>query len=232
MHDALGRFATRFPQRLPDDVCGELVGFAEAGLAELTGSPRVAAFWAPRFARFAAWFAETEPDRRDGVRQILAEVEGALVLAGTAGPFTLTARADRIDVGKGGLVITDYKTGGNIKDAGRAAPRRARRRSCRWRRRSRRRAASPGCPAPRWRRCATSRARAASRLGRNAPLKNGDVAQLARAAQQGLEQLIAAFDKEATPYRALRRARFTYRYDDYAHLARVAEWSAETDEEA
>ena len=116
VHDALGRFATRFPQQLPDDVCAELVAFAEAGLAELTGSPRVAAFWAPRFARFAAWFAETEPGRREGVDRILAEVEGAIVLAGAAGPFTLTARADRIDVGKAGLVITDYKTGGNIKD--------------------------------------------------------------------------------------------------------------------
>jgi len=39
VHDALGRFAVRFPQRLPNDVYTELVGFAEAGLAELTGSP-------------------------------------------------------------------------------------------------------------------------------------------------------------------------------------------------
>jgi ATP-dependent helicase/nuclease subunit B len=43
--------------------------------------------------------------------------------------------------------------------------------------------------------------------------------------------LIAAFDRDATPYKAIRRARFQYKYDDYAHLARVAEWSAETDEE-
>ena len=32
----------------------------------------------------------------------------------------------------------------------------------------------------------------------------------------------------ATAVKALRRARFNYDYDDYAHLARVAEWSAET----
>ena len=65
-------------------------------------------------------------------------------------------------------------------------------------------------------------------------LKINDVASLAQTAQQGLQRLIDAFDREATPYRALRRARFAaaYRYDDYAHLARVAEWSAETDEEA
>ena len=43
---------------------------------------------------------------------------------GPAGPFTLKARADRIDVGDGGLVITDYKTG-NVEDAGQHAPSRA-----------------------------------------------------------------------------------------------------------
>jgi ATP-dependent helicase/nuclease subunit B len=230
VHDALGRFATRFPQQLPDDVCAELVAFAEAGLAELTGSPRVAAFWAPRFARFAAWFAETEPARRAGVTRSLAEAEGAIVLAGPAGPFTLTARADRIDVGDKGLVITDYKTGGSIKDlASRAtqgeAPQLPLEAAI---------AAAggfTGLPAAKVAALRYISGSGGEPPGQECTLKNGDVAQLARAARQGLEKLIAAFDNAATPYRALRRARFTYRYDDYAHLARVAEWSAETDEE-
>ena len=63
-------------------------------------------------------------------------------------------------------------------------------------------------------------------------VRNGDVATLARSAREGLERLIAAFDREGTPYKAVRRSRFQYRYDAYAHLARVAEWSAETEEEA
>lgn len=230
VHDALGRFAARFPKVLPEDVCGELVNLARTQLAQLTGSPRVAAFWAPRFARFAAWFAETEASRREGVRQVLAEVEGALVLAGTGKPFTLTARADRIDIGARGLVITDYKTGGNIKDlAGRAvqgeAPQLPLEAAI---------AAAGGFtglptgPVAALRYISGSGGEPA---GQEALLKNGDVAALAKSAREGLERLVAAFDKEATPYRALRRARFTYRYDDYAHLARVAEWSAETDEE-
>jgi len=61
---------------------------------------------------------------------------------------------------------------------------------------------------------------------------DADVVRLAREARDGLTRLIAAFDDPDTPYRALRRARFTYRFDDYAQLARVAEWSAETVEEA
>jgi ATP-dependent helicase/nuclease subunit B len=231
VHDALGRFATRFPQALPEGISTELVEFARAGLAELTGSPRVAAFWAPRFARFAAWFAETEPGRREGVEKILAEVEGAIVLAGAAGPFTLTARADRIDVGEGGLVITDYKTGGNIKDlASRAAqgeapqlPLEAAIAAA---------GGFTGLPAGHVAALRYISGSGGEPPGQECTLKIDDVAALARAARQGLQRLIAAFDREATPYRALRRARFNYRYDDYAHLARVAEWSAETDEEA
>ena len=67
--------------------------------------------------------------------------------------------------------------------------------------------------------------------GQECPLDVDDVARLAREAREGLVRLIAKFDDAATPYRALRRAQFNYRYDAYAHLARVAEWSAETIEE-
>ena len=55
-----------------------------------------------------------------------------------------------------------------------------------------------------------------------------DVAASADAARAGLLRLIALFDIAATPYRAVRRPRFRYDYDDYAHLARVAEWSVES----
>ena len=231
VHEALGRFAQRFPDRLPEDICAELVALAKAALEELSGSPRVAAFWTPRFDRFAEWFADTERARRTGVHQTLAEVEGAIVLPGPAGPFTLKARADRIDIGDGGLVITDYKTG-NVKDlAGRAEQGRAPQLPLEaaiaigWRvhaalRRARSRA------------CATSPPPAASRRARRSRSTSTTSPGSHSEAREGLIRLIADFDDEATPYRALRRARFNYRYDDYAHLARVAEWSAETIEEA
>src|SRR5262249_60463797 len=103
--------AQRFPGRLPGDICAELSTLAAAALMEHAGSPRVAAFWAPRFGRFAQWFADTERGRRAGMRATLAEVEGAMVLEGKLGPFTLKARADRIDVADDGLSICDYKTG-------------------------------------------------------------------------------------------------------------------------
>jgi ATP-dependent helicase/nuclease subunit B len=58
------------------------------------------------------------------------------------------------------------------------------------------------------------------------------VTELANEARAGLNRLIAQFDRPETPYRALRRPRFRYDYDDFAHLARVAEWAIESDEEA
>ena len=46
----------------------------------------------------------------------------------------------------------------------------------------------------------------------------------------GLAKLVALYDNAATPYTAVRRAGFSYRFDVYAHLARVAEWSAQPEE--
>jgi ATP-dependent helicase/nuclease subunit B len=204
--------------------------FAEAALADSTGSPRVAAFWAPRFARFAAWFAETERGRRVGLDKIIAEVEGAMVLNGPAGPCTLKARADRIDVGAAGLVITDYKTAAGLANLARRAeqgeaPQLPLEAAI---------AAAGGFtglaaqPVTALRYISASGGEPA---GQQVDLNGGDMAALARHAHDGLTRLIDRFDRAETPYRALRRARFTYKYDDYAHLARVAEWSAETTEE-
>jgi ATP-dependent helicase/nuclease subunit B len=195
------------------------------------GDARIAAFWAPRFGRFAEWFAATEAGRRAGVSETVAEAEGKLVLAGPAGPFTLTARADRIDVSASGLVVTDYKSAQTLDTLRRqaeqgSAPQLALEAAI---------AAAggfDGVPAAR-----VSALRYISTSGGEPPGQEisieCDPMELARIAQDGLQRLIAQFDRESTPYRALRRARFRhkYKYDIYAHLARVAEWSADDGEE-
>ena len=228
-HEVLGRFAQKFPQALPAEIARELLAVASNVFADYAGNPRVAAFWSQRFARFAQWFAETEVARRAGLGATEAEVSGKLVLASPGGPFTLTARADRIDIRPRGLVITDYKTAQGVKELatkandGRAPqlPLEAAIALA---------AGFANVPAAQ-----VAELRYISTSGGEPPgqdiLVTQDVARIAADAHQGLIRLIAAFDNEATPYRAIRRARFQYKYDDYAHLARVAEWSAETDEE-
>lgn len=230
VHEALGRFAHRFPAKLPKDVAKELIAIAEDVLADYTGNPRVAAFWAQRFTRFAAWFAETEATRRIGVTKTISEVSGKMVLPGPGGPFTLTARADRIDVGAGGIVVTDYKSAQNLQNlAGKAvageAPQLPLEAAI---------AAASGFASVPPGNVALLRYISTSGgepPGQEVPLKIDDVPAHARKALEGLARLIAEFDRDTTPYRAVRRARFKYDYDDYAHLARVAEWLADDGEE-
>jgi ATP-dependent helicase/nuclease subunit B len=229
VHDVLSRFAKAFPNAMPDDPLGELEKIAGTALESYASHPRVAAFWLPRLKRFLTWFGETEGERRKGVLSVISETTGRLVLGSGDMAFTLTARADRIDDKGPAIVITDYKTGAVPNDTavtrGRAPqlPLEAAialsdigfpNLSGRLVERVRYIQASGGEPP-----------------GKELPVKSDDVAALARSALDGLAKLVAAFDHESTPYRALRRPGYKYDYDDYAHLARVAEWSAHVDEE-
>lgn len=226
VHAALGRFADTYPEELPEDCGAELLRLAKEIFREYRSHPRVAAFWMQRFERFATWFGETEPGLRRGIVKSLSEVDGALVFGAPAGPFKLTARADRIDVGQHALTITDYKTGSSLNalaaQAKRGeAPQLALEAAI---------AAAEGfAHIPE---LPVGRLQYISASGGEPPgavfeLKLDDIAAHAAKAQADLETLVAQFDDIKTPYRAVRRARFRYDYDAYAQLARVAEWSAD-----
>jgi ATP-dependent helicase/nuclease subunit B len=229
VHEIMGRFAEAYPDALPADCDKALIAIAEAVLARYAESARVAAFWAPRFARFARWFASTEPARRRDTARVAAEVDGRLALKGPAGPFTLTARADRIDVGADGLVITDYKTGqlptdNRIFDG--LAPQLPLEAAI-----ARGEAGFAGIGPGEVTALRYVRATGGEPPGEERIVAANDIAALAETAIDRLESLIAAFDNADTPYRALRRLGFNYDYDDYAHLARIAEWAAPVEDE-
>jgi ATP-dependent helicase/nuclease subunit B len=225
VHHALHEFALKHPESLPEDIAAELIKNADDLLDTLGGSSRVEAFWRPGFARFAKWFAETEPARRRGVVKVAAEVEGNLDLAVERG-FRLSVRADRIDLCEdGSAVIYDYKTGkpptpsqvdrlfapqlpleAAIAAAGGFAPLETREVS------------------------AMHYIRASGRGdgGEQQPAAKAAPASLAEKALADLIKLIEHFDREDTAYAAQRRPgtafKSIYDYDDYAHLARLAEW--------
>ena len=52
-----------------------------------------------------------------------------------------------------------------------------------------------------------------------------DLERLAVTARAGLERLIACFDDPATAYPSVPRPLRAPRFNDYAHLARIKEWS-------
>ena len=229
VHEVLSRFSTQHPIALPGDVNGKLKAIAAEVLEDYTGHPRVAAFWLPRLERFLSWFAASEESRRQGLIKIVAETSGRLVIAAPAGPFTLSARADRIDDTTAGLMITDYKTGaipnGKAVETNRS-PQLALEAAIAL--------GDSGFPNLTRRPIAGLRyirASGGEPAGEEKTVVTHGAEDLAQRALAGLEQLISDFDRVETPYRAIRRPGYRYDYDDYAHLARVAEWSAHVDEE-
>ena len=226
VHDILGRYLKKFPKEVPADPALELLAISEQLFGELRSHPRIAAFWVERFRRFAAWFASVEPSLRETADHSLAETGGAFVFDAAAGPFTLTARADRIDMRAAGLAITDYKTAAHMQDlVARAKSGRAP--QLLLEALIAERSGFAGVPA-----CQVSQLRYVSVSGGDPPgtiaeVKFEDLGAAICGMERELGALIARFDEPDTPYAATRRAHFRYDFDDYAHLARVAEWSGE-----
>jgi ATP-dependent helicase/nuclease subunit B len=231
VHRALHEFARTYPDALPDDIYSALVDIGDWLFATLGGAPRVEAFWRPALQRFARWFAATEPARRARATSTHTEVKGALDIA-AGGGFTLTARADRIDVGEdNGITIYDYKTGkpprpSHVDEL--YAPQLALEAAI----------AEGGGFQDLGKRTVVG-LRYVEASGRRQGGVERDAAQsppsdLAADALANLRRLVDRFADPDTPYEVKRRraAAFDYRYDEYEHLARIQEWlTQEPDEE-
>lgn len=225
IHAAFERFAGIYPDALSDDAAAT---FARLYLEELlkAGLPHEAmAREAALAAEAAAWVAELERERRDG-RKIAVELKGERVIQAPAGPFKVTARADRIEVTAEGYGhILDYKTG--------KAPSK--------------KEVQTGFSPQLTLTAAILQAGGFPELG---PLKPGDLtyleitgrkpagkvetraaagdesAEAAARALEGLHNLVARFDNPAQPYLSRVAPQFVKaRMGDYDHLARVFEWS-------
>src|SRR5581483_4359313 len=140
-----------------------------------------------------------------------------------AGPFTLVAKADRIERRRdGSLVIVDYKTGSVpswtdvgaglapqlpleavIAEAGGFAGL----------------AAAPVAGLAYW------RVTGSDPPGVIQPLRDGQLSAVVQGAEAGVRALIARFDDPATGYPSRPRPELAPAYSDYLHLARVKEWS-------
>ena len=227
IHRALDGFVRDWPGALPADAVERLLDHGRTAFGDLLARPEVWAFWWPRFERIARWFVATERLRRPGARPLATEVSGHLIFDSRGGAFTLTAKADRIDrLADGRLALIDYKTGA-VPAATDVAlgfapqlPLEAALAEC---------GGFNGIAAALVGELAFWRLSGSDPAGEEKPLR-GDPSALARTAHGGLEALIRAFDDPATPYRARPRPRHAPRFDDYAHLARVQEWSASSGE--
>ncbi|MEM1382876.1 MAG: PD-(D/E)XK nuclease family protein [Pseudomonadota bacterium] len=113
IHTVLQRFVAETPV-LPEDAEDRFTAIAEAVLAHHVPAADLRRIWLGRLRRTATWLVSTERARREIADPLALEVKGALELdhAALVAPFTLTARADRIDrLHAGGAAIIDYKSG-------------------------------------------------------------------------------------------------------------------------
>ncbi|MBT5751433.1 MAG: double-strand break repair protein AddB, partial [Rhodospirillaceae bacterium] len=224
IHLALEHFVAAHPKDLPGDAIEKLLECGRQALGTSLERPAVRAFWWPRFERIAIWFVEQERGRRaEGISPLATEADGALILAGPGGDFTLTARADRIDsTAEGGGIIVDYKTGAppTLKQVESGF--------------------SPQLPLEAAILAAGGfkglekmpvarldyvKLSGGEPVGELKPLK-ADALALGEAAVAGLVARIAKFDDPTTPYLSRPHPQFMKYAGDYDHLARVKEWSS------
>ena len=232
IHKAMQIFTERHPKSLPANSEEELATIASDLMKDIAIHPQIGTFWQPRFERFTKWFAETEPTRRTGLNECHTELSGALKVKAPAGPFILTARADRIDEAKDGTFhIYDYKTGtvptpSKVKAL--FSPQLPLEAAIQ------QEAGFKGLAKGEVTALTYIAAKGGTPAGVETSIKGGQLGEIIEQSLKQLENLVAKFDKAETPYKALRRHDFKgqYDYDDYAHLARVQEWGAEdeTDE--
>ena len=110
VHRALQRFAELYPDSLPDDAQPRLQQLLMQALTE-AGMPTPAMAREGALAiQAASWLTGFEGRRRQGAR-ILVEQKGVLSFLSSAGRFTVTARADRLELREGRADVLDFKTG-------------------------------------------------------------------------------------------------------------------------
>ena len=229
VHDAIAAWVPALPETWPHDAAARLRAEMDRALDARPIRPALAAWWRPRLARIADWVAIAEQARRIAAPRAIRGIEanGTWTLEAPAGPFTLRGRADRIEtLPDGRLALLDYKTGivpTNADVVAGRAPQLPLEAAM----------AQAGAFGPHltgtaaeltyWRLTGGYVPGEATPLAKNDPTH---IAALTAQAATSLEALVATFDTEAQPYLSHPHPKSAPRFPHYAHLARVAEWSA------
>jgi ATP-dependent helicase/nuclease subunit B len=115
VHRGIEGFLRAHANQWPADPAPGLRQAMLEALAALAPRPAVFAWWWPRLERIADWVAAEEIRRRAGAvpARLAFEASGTWTFGGPPGAaFTLTAKADRLEMSAGGeVLVLDYKTG-------------------------------------------------------------------------------------------------------------------------
>lgn len=111
VHDAIERIVRTWPEVLPEDCAGQIEGFLIDALTEAGFEEAALARERPLAKNCARWLERFERERRARGATLLIEQSGTLTFPAPGGPFTVTARADRIELDAHGAAVMDFKTG-------------------------------------------------------------------------------------------------------------------------
>lgn len=223
IHNAIDRFLGELAHDLPADALDRLLEIGEAEFGPYLDRPGIRAFWWPRFERIAAWIVEQEHARTPSVAARHTEISGELNLSDRPRPFTLRARADRIDrLADGGYAIIDYKTGRVPSKSDVTAglsPQLSLEAAMI------KQGAFPDIPPGEIAELAYWKLSGGDPAGKISAAGD-DPEALAAAALDGLIGLLDHYDDPASSYPARPDAEIAPAYNDYDHLERVQEWTA------
>ena len=230
IHAALHRFVREGGAPDSETALARLLEIGRDQFSALADAPEIKAFWWRRFIRAAEWFAGVHAAERSTISRSITEISGAIELDAPAGPFTLTARADRIDIGSDGdLTILDYKTGavpsGPQVTSG-LSPQLALEAAMAMQGGF----AKAGLPAGQVKRLVYDALSGGTPPGAVREIADEPPDALAAKALAGLKRKVAAFDDPATPYLVKPHPMFLSRSGPYDHLARLKEWSRQGEE--
>ncbi|MDQ1155231.1 double-strand break repair protein AddB [Brevundimonas sp. SORGH_AS_0993] len=227
VHAAIEQVVRTWPQALPEDCAGQIETFLMDALTEAGFEDAALARERPLARNCARWLAAFERERRARGASLMIEQSGAMTFDAPGGPFTLTARADRIELDATGAAVIDFKTGATPSQKQVVqgfAPQLTLTAAI---------LADGGFPAPP---TEATELLYVKVTGRREPGVVTDVskqgrsnsltaAQLAERELDRLKQGVAAFDDPSTPYRSWVAPQFMGGFGgNYDHLARVWEW--------
>jgi ATP-dependent helicase/nuclease subunit B len=227
IHQAIGDFTKQFAAKLPADTEQELIELGEKSFAPLEDYPEARAFWWPRFKRIARWFADWERKRRPQLAAVYGEIRGELdIRLDPTRTFTLTARADRIELRHDKTyAILDYKTGAPPTEpqvrSGMAPQLTLEAAILRG-------GGFAGIAAGSVALISYVRLRGGEPAGEPKEIKftEGTTDSQADRARDELTKVAARFLIGGEPYRSLVHPMWQKHYGEYDHLARVKEWGA------
>jgi ATP-dependent helicase/nuclease subunit B len=235
VHKVLERFGKTYPHQIPHNAKDILEAYILEEIKTISDDIRIWNFWLKKFSSLCDWFIENEILWRQSARILLLEGKGTWAIPVQDQFFTLTGKADRIDLihADGSCAVIDYKTGGTyaakkmmngqlpqlpleallIENGG---------------------FSSSGLPSKPVSQIAYWVLKGGHEGGKIITLdgdgKNSITDAIANT-RNGLIELIEAFLQPETPYICLPDAANMPRFNDYEHLSRFKEWGVAADAE-